>query len=223
MPSNEALSERTQRPTTISEAVPTPPAAQVRRNPADEILGALVRHWLIAALVAAAVVVLATLVASVQPKRYRAESISAVGLVPAAMSTSETLHGVETLDRRLVIASIAALAETPAIRQQSGAAGDDAISASVLPSTSLFRIAVEGRDPRHVANVANTIPRALAAQARSMYLIYDVSTLSPAVPPQKASSPRLERAAAAGLLFGILCGVAAAYLVDRRFRASLPG
>jgi uncharacterized protein involved in exopolysaccharide biosynthesis len=216
VPPSEVLNGRT-RPITISDASPSPPSQP--RTAADDVLRALVRHWLLALLVAAGITILATLAASVQPKRYTAEAVGAVVLLPAAMSTSETLHGVDTLDRRVVIASIAALAETPAIRQQVHAASDDAVSSIVLPSTSLFRVSVEGRDPRRVVAIANAIPHALSPQARAMYAIYDVTTVSPATVPEKPSRPRMERAAFAGLLLGVFCGVVAAYLADRRVRA----
>jgi len=186
------------------------------RSPTDEILRSIIRHWHLVALIAAAGAILAALVSTTRPKLYRAESVSAVGLLPAAMTTSETLHGVDTLDRRVVIASIAELASTGPIRDQVHAAGDDVIDAVVLPSTSLFRVTVAGRDPTHLAQVANAIPKALDVQARSLYAVYNVVPVAPAVKPVKPYAPRVERAAFAGLVAGILAGFAAAYLLDRR-------
>jgi uncharacterized protein involved in exopolysaccharide biosynthesis len=203
------VSESRRRGDSLLHPVSTP-------SPADQIIGSIARHWPIIVSLAVAAAVLATLVSMTQPKRYRAEAVGAVGLTPAVLSTSETLHGVDTLDRRVVVASLAALASTPAVAQQAHAASDDVIDAIVLPSTSLFRVTVQGRDAAHVAAVANAIPAALNAQARSIYAVYSVMMVSPATRPTKPSAPRTERAAFAGLLVGALAGVVVAYLLDRR-------
>jgi len=194
----------------------------VPRSPTDEILRSIVRHWQLVALIAAAGAILAALVTTTRPKLYRAEAVCAVGLLPSAMTMSETLHGVDTLDRRVVIASVAALASTPPIRRQTGAADDDVVDAVVLPSTSLFRVTVAGRDPDRLARVANAMPKALDAQARALYSVYDVVPVSPAVKPAKPYGPRIERAAFAGLVAGLLAGFAAAYLLDRRRLRAAP-
>lgn len=177
------------------------------------------RRWKVVALVAAAVTLLAWLAAAVQPKRYRAVAIGAVAPRVAEMTKSETLHGVDTLERRVVVATVAALASTPLTIRQLGAGTGYDVRAVVVPTTNLFRVTVEGEDPKRVAAIANAVPSAISEQAHRMYQLYTVILISPAVVPDAAEFPRVERAVVAGLILGLLAGVGAAWLLDRRSRA----
>jgi uncharacterized protein involved in exopolysaccharide biosynthesis len=56
----------------------------------------------------------------------------------------------------------------------------------------------------------------LGMQSRNMYKIYGVILVSPASVPDKPVLPRVERAIIAGLAFGLLLGVAAAWLLHHR-------
>lgn len=173
------------------------------------------RHWMIVALIAAAVMLLAWLAAGLQPKRYRAMALAAVTPITDQLSPSDVMRGVDTLDRRVVVASVAALASAPVILDQAGGAHSD-INSVVLPNTNLFRIEVEGTDPAATSAIANKIPSLLDVQSRTIYKMYGVLLVSPAATPAAAVLPRIGRALAAGLVFGLLLGVAAAWLLDRR-------
>ena len=169
-----------------------------------------------AALIAAAVTLLAWLVAAVQPKRYRATAIAAVAPVAERLSPSDLLRGVDTLERRVIVASLAALASAPVTLQQAQAGSGYTINAVVMPNTNLFRIDVEGRDPKRAADIANRTAAVLGAQARAIYKLYSVTLVSAAAPPKDPALPRVGRAVAAGLVLGTLLGCAAAWLLDRR-------
>lgn len=187
----------------------------------EDFTGAVARHWKVAALVAAAVTLLAWLAAAVQPKRYRATSIAAVAPLVEKLGPGDLIRGVDTLERRVIVSSLAALADAP-VTQRSTHAGDDyTITALVMPNTNLFRIEVEGPDPKRAAAIANSVPTVLGAQAQAMYRIYGVSLVSDASVPSKAALPRVGRALAAGLVLGAFLGVAVAWLLDRR-SASAP-
>lgn len=193
---------------------PPPPIAG--RSLTDEVTRAVRNHWKLVALIATATMLIAWLLAELQPKRYRTSAIAAVTPVSETLTTSEMIRGVETLDRRVIIASVTALADAPATLKAAGAVAGDNVAAFVMPNTAVFRIEVEGTNPRHIANVANRVPVLLGQQSRTMYRIYGVTLISPASVPDDAVLPRVERAIIAGLAFGLLLGVAAAWLLHQR-------
>jgi capsular polysaccharide biosynthesis protein len=168
---------------------------------------------MIVVIAAVACALLAWILSAMQPARYRASAIAAVAPVSDSLSAGDVLRGVEVLERRTVVATVAALAETPA----AGEAPDGFdISASVLPNTNLFRVNVEGPDAAQVAQLANNVVPRLSAQTRSMFRYYAVTPVSPATAPTSAFFPRTGRAVASGLLAGLLIGAAIAWLLDRR-------
>lgn|GEM_PF-2207052 len=205
-------------PLTASAVAPPPPPAATTATPTivEDVTLAVMRHWRVVALVAAATMLLGWLLAAIQPKRYRAVSIGAITPDARLLEPAEMIRGVDTLERRVIVASITALANAPSTRDAAGATDDYAISAFVLPNTNLFRIEVEGSNPRQAASIANRLPDFLANQARAMYRVYGVTLVSAATAPKKAVLPRAERAAATGLVLGLLLGVAAAYILHRR-------
>jgi uncharacterized protein involved in exopolysaccharide biosynthesis len=186
------------------------------RNPGEEVLRSAMRHWRLVGLIAAAVTLLAWLAVGLQPKRYRASSLATINPLTQELSPSDVIRGIDTMDRRVVVASVAALASAPVVVSASGAGKGYEVNAVVLPNTSLFRVEVDGPDPRMVAAVANKIPVLLGVQARTIYKMYGVMLVSPATPSNEAVLPRAGRAVAAGLVFGLLLGVAIAWLIDRR-------
>lgn len=206
---------RTFAPMDLAPAEPPAPSRLVHES-AVPLTSAVARHWQIAALIAVAAMLFAWLAAAVQPKRYRASAIAAVAPLAANLPPQDLMRGVDTLERRVVVSSLAALAGTPRTRRAVHAAGDETILAVVLPNTNLFRIEVEGRDPKRAAALANEVPAVLAVHARTMYRLYDVTLVSEATAPSQPSRPRIERALAAGLGLGIFLGAAAAWLLDRR-------
>jgi uncharacterized protein involved in exopolysaccharide biosynthesis len=199
-----------------SRAQPVEPPGSEIRHQSERIVGAVRRHWMIAALIAASVTLLAWLVAAVQPKRYEASAIASVSPRVDELDPSDVFHGVDTLERRVVVATMAALASTPLTAQQAQAGRDDQITAIVVPTTNLFRINVQGSNAARVAAIANGTAPVLAQQARDMYRFYDVKVVSPASVPDKPALPRVERALMAGLVLGLLLGIATAYAIDRR-------
>jgi len=198
---------------------PPPYAPPSGGNLADDVVRAVIRHWHIVALTAAAVTLLAWLFAAVQPKRYRVTSIGAVAPMVEGMTSTDVIRGVDSLERRVIISTVAALASAPAIRKQAlGELHGYRIDSSVVPNTNLFNITVEGENPKQVAAIANRIPSLLAPQAEAMYKLFRVSLISPASTPSEPVLPRTSRAAIAGLMLGVLAGVAVAWLLDQRHK-----
>lgn len=170
-------------------------------------------EWRIVAIVAIAVTAAAWIYAVVQPKQYRATALAAVTPVTSGLDPGDVIRGVETLERRTIVASIAAIAGTPMLKRQAFAGllpgGTDdgyTIEAVVLPNTNLVQVSVEGTDRTRVAAAANRIPALLAQQTRSIYRYYGVTVVSPASPADEPFEPRTGRIAAAGLFLGILAG-----------------
>jgi capsular polysaccharide biosynthesis protein len=192
-----------------------PPPALPAATPADDLTRALGRHWKVAALVVAVVTLLAWLLAAAQPKRYQASAIAAIAPRVNTLSVSETFHGVDTLERRVVISTVAALASTPLTLRQARAASGEKVDAVVLPTTNLFRVNVESGSAQHAAALANAIPAVLNAQTQQMYKVYGVTLISPATVPSKAALPRVERAVIAGLVAGAVLAVGVAWLLER--------
>ncbi|MDP9192681.1 MAG: hypothetical protein M3P06_13355 [Acidobacteriota bacterium] len=189
----------------------------VVRGAADEVVRSVARHWILVALTTVGIALFAWLFATTQPKRYQSEAIASVSPIVNQLSDSEVLHGIDALERRVVVATVAALASSDSTHRTLRALrGEYAIDATVLPSTNLIRISVEGPDPKQVAAIANRIPALLDEQTRAMYRVYTIATISAGVVPEAPFLPRVERAVMAGLVLGILLGVAVAYLIDRR-------
>lgn len=182
----------------------------------------MARQWKTVVLITAASTLLAWLFAFVQPDVYRAASIAAVTPLTEGLDAEEVLRGVDTLERRTLVATIAALASTPVTRRQAagGAFEDYEIDAIVLPNTNLLRVTVEGADANRVAAIANRIPEIIAPQTRAMYKLYGVTIVSPATPPEQPALPRVGRTVAAGLLLGLIVGAIVAYNTDRRRTAT---
>lgn len=195
----------------------TPPevtADSLRRNFADELLRAIRQRWRLIAAITAATAFLAWMVASMQPNRYRASAIAAI--TPVADDAADQVRGVQALSQSTFVATVAALASTPAVSNEAIAAAGKGYSvrAVVVPSTNLIRVEVEGDDAARAAEIANRVAPVLSAHTRRIFQVYGVTPVSPAA-PGAVIFPRAERAAAAGVILGLLLGVTIAWATTR--------
>jgi LPXTG-motif cell wall-anchored protein len=184
----------------------------------EQVVRAIIRHWPIVAIAALAAMLLGWLFSAVQPKRYRATAIGAVAPAVDKLETTDVLRSVDALERRVIVSTVASMASMPVVTDRviPPSLGGYSVHASVVPMTNLFNVNVEGPDPKQVAAIANRVPEALAGPATTMYKLYNVTLVSPAVAPRAPFLPRTGRAAIAGLLLGLVLGVAFAWLLDRR-------
>lgn len=159
---------------------------------------------------------IAWMLTALQPDRYRAGALAAVAPLGASLEPNEVLRGVEVLERRTVVATIAALASTDSMRNQVSAGKDYDVEAVVLPNTNLFRVDVTGPNAAQTATIANRVPGLLSKQTQAMYKFYGVTMVSPATTPTESSVPRTGRAIATGLLIGLFLGLLAAFYRDSR-------
>ena len=175
------------------------------------------RHWQVVLGAAALGMLLAWIISAMQPRRYRVSVLAAVAPLSETLNPTDVLRGVEVLEQRTIIATMAALAMTDGVIRQASQGGNAEgvlVNAAVLPNTNLFRVDVDAPDAARAAAVASRIPPLLGAQARSMYKLYGVTTVSP---PSEADAvaPRAERAIIAGLFIGLIIGALIAYAMDR--------
>jgi capsular polysaccharide biosynthesis protein len=168
-------------------------------------------RWKAIAITIAAALVIAAVIAAALPKRYRATAVGVVAPLTNTLTPSEAFHGVEALDRRSVVATVAALPSTSWSQHR-----DYDVSAVVLPNTNLVRIDVDANSPEMAASVANTTLNELAVQTTSMFKYYGVTPVTRAVAPAVPASPHRTRILLAGLVIGLFLAAGVAYVLDAR-------
>lgn len=188
---------------------------------APDAYAAVARHWkpvLGAAVIGMIVVWLLT---ALQPDRYRATLLAAVAPLSETLNSTDVLRGVEVLEQRTVVATVAALAATPATMQPALQSEnvDYSVDASVLPNTNLVRIDVEGADAARATAIANRLPAVLDQHTRNMFKLYGVKPVSSAIQPTEPISSGSGRAIPAGLLIGFLIGAAIAIVIEKSRRS----
>jgi capsular polysaccharide biosynthesis protein len=172
----------------------------------------ILREWKRIALITITVTAIAWSLTALQTPRYRAIALASVAPVTEGLQPNEMLRGMEVLERRTLVETIAALAGTPVTRRSVAAGSGYRVQAEVVPNTNLFRVAVEGSDAAQTAAIANRVPQVLSAQARELYKYYNVAMVSPAVAPDAPFLPQTGRAIAGGLLIGLFLGIVTAYV-----------
>ncbi|HEX7808146.1 MAG TPA: Wzz/FepE/Etk N-terminal domain-containing protein [Thermoanaerobaculia bacterium] len=203
---------------TLAAPIETPAAPQPERTSATRIADRLTVHWRIIAAVALSTALLAWLFSALQPRRYNASAIIAVSPTVDGLSATDVMRGVDTLERRTLVASVAALATTPLTRREALGAHNHNydIDAVVLPNMNLLRVNVEGEDARTAADIANRVGTSLGPQTLAMFKFYRVTTVSAATTPANPIFPRVGRTVLAGLLLGLVLGTLVAYTIDSR-------
>lgn len=157
-----------------------------------------------------------------QPKTYRTSATVAVMPSPEISEPSVVMRSLETLERRTIIATFASLAET---REALGGAAANLklegsevsgyrINASVLPSTNIIRIDVQGRDGDRVSALANELVRIVAARAKGMYRIFEMQPLEAARPARAPFYPDPARNAIIAGILGLFAGLLTTLLLE---------
>ena len=187
----------------------------------------LVRHqwWLIAlaVLVSSSTALVATLR---QPQVYRATTTFL--LTPAdtvirssneAVNNSITaLSRTTTLNTFAQIAASQAVAERALIRLGYPPAQDPSLRARavVLPETYTIEVSVELDDPVLAAQLVNAIRDETGALGEQAYPTFQVRPLDQSVPPGAPSRPQPARNSALAAVAGLILGLLAAMLIERR-------
>jgi capsular polysaccharide biosynthesis protein len=182
--------------------------------------------WVVAAVVAAAIGASIAITAAVTPV-YRAETLMVVTPHSSVQDSGDILKSLETLERRTVVATFARIATTQETREAAAAAaglnpersGDFRVEASVLPSTNIIRIEVEGENAAATASLANQLGTLTARSAESMYRIYTISTLASATAPRSPVRPDKRRNYLVAITAGALIGLVAAFVLEHLRRS----
>ena len=209
----------TETATTVERDRASAPVVPRAAAPAGSLARMVRAHWKVIAAITLVTIGLAWILAAMQPDMYRASALAAVAPVSEGLEAAEVMRGVEVLDRRTIVATVAALAGTNTTRTRASVDNQYNVEAVVLPNTNLFRVDVEGADAGQAAAIANRLAQTLNEQTRAMYKYYGVTMVSPADTPASPFSPRPSRAIATGLLLGLLLGLIAAYVLSARAAA----
>jgi capsular polysaccharide biosynthesis protein len=157
-----------------------------------------------------------------QSPLYRAAAEVAVLPSPEVSEPADVMRGLETLERRTIIATFASIAETrealdsTALRlglEQSEVSGYR-IQASVVPRTNIIRITAEGRDGERVSLLANGLVGVVADQARAMYRIFDMRPVEAARPALRPFHPDPSRNAVIAAILGLFSGLLLALVLE---------
>lgn len=183
----------------------------------------LTRGWWIALLAFATAILTCAAVTARQRPVYHASTSLVVAPSSQVEGTGDVLRSLETLERRSVIATFARIPATREAREVAAQRlGRDAselsayrVDASVLPSTNILKIDVDGPDPRVAANIANTLAVVTKEEVRSLYRIFTLKSLAQAVPPSRPARPDRRRNYVVATILGLLLGVGAAFVADR--------
>ncbi|MBW3533828.1 MAG: hypothetical protein KY453_01210 [Gemmatimonadetes bacterium] len=180
-----------------------------------------------------AMAVAAMLTAGV-PRVYRAAATATVAPASDIENPSDVMRGLETLERRTVIATFASVAgaretrDSAADRAQLPERGRSGyrVRASVVPSTNIIRVSVEGRDPEGVSAMANAVVAVLGDRAGQLYGIFEIRPLEAAAPPRVPLHPDPVRnvaiAGVLGLFAGFLLALVLEHLRPARSRSTTP-
>jgi capsular polysaccharide biosynthesis protein len=177
--------------------------------------------WVILAVPFLSVLAAAHLTSQQEPL-FRSATEVAVVPSPDLTEPSDVLRGLETLERRTIIATFASIAETNetlglAVARldldESGISGYR-VQASVVPRTNIIRISVEGRDGERASLLANTLADVVAEEAKTMYQLFEFRRLESARPPRGPFHPDPSRNALVAAILGVFVGLFSALALD---------
>lgn len=193
-------------------------------------LGILRRSWWIVALALVVVFGSTAIFTKGQTPIYQASTTLVVGPSDQIQTLQDILRGLETLDRRSIIATYAKIPATQSVREKareqlkmsSEQMMLNSVRTSVLPDTNILQVTVEGPDARVVADVANAVAAQAKDNFRDFYGIYGLKVLDPAAAASRPVRPDIKRNLTTGAVLGLLLGAALVFATEylSRFRHS---
>jgi non-specific protein-tyrosine kinase len=194
--------------------------------------GRIVRQdgW-IAALTVVVALLASAVVTARQERVYQASTTLVVTPTSEVEGAGDILRSLETLERRSVIATFARIPSTPAARATAAERlarplselGGYRVEGSVLPSTNILKIDVEGPDGALAASLANALATATKDEVKSLYRIFTLKVLAEARAPSRPVRPDPQRNYVVAAIGGLLLGVAAAVVAERWRGGRVPG
>lgn len=202
--------------------------AAVERGVEAGYLQACRRYGWIVAVTIVLSVGAAAFVTARQTPIYEASAMMVLAPSTLVQSNAELMRGLETLERRTILATLAripgAVDTRLAVAEQLGPQAEDVreyrISGSVLPNTHILRVDATGPDAVRAAEIANAAATVTRVEARSIYRIFSMRDLAQAVPRRTPVFPDPARnylvAGVLGLLIGLLTVFSVDWLLRRR-------
>ena len=181
----------------------------------------LQRSWWIIIITTLATVIAALVASYLTPPTYRATSRFIVSPSPSLITGGNNLlNSLSTLDKRSIITTYAEIlnsqriyTETINLLQLNEAnLANYSYSAVALPDANIIEFSVLGPDRETVYTLANGIGQHAVEYVHSLYPVYDLSVLDPAVPPTSPVSPQPLRSAGVALVVGLALGIVLALL-----------
>lgn len=184
--------------------------------------GAVRRGWWLILVVIAVALAATVWFTSRQEPVYETAALLVVAPSPET-EPDDIVRGLETLERRTVVATFARIPTTrearAAIAQHLGVEEKDLrgirIHGSVIPNTNIVRISAEGPDAERVAATANAAAQLTAREATALYRIYTLHSLESASVPRRPDYPDPQRNLLVGAILGVVLGLGAALALDR--------
>lgn len=204
---------------------------------APQILRILRRSWLM--IVAAALIGIGIGVASalVATPVYRADTRLFVAIQPSAPSTSDLVQGNSAAQQK-VTSYVAVVTSARVLQPVIDELGLHTTVARLARSVSaesplnsvLLDISVRAESPEEASRIAQAVATSLTSVVTEQLekptaggaSLVKIESIQPPTPPSSAASPKLPRRLAAGLVIGLLVGIAGAALrhsLDTRVRS----
>jgi capsular polysaccharide biosynthesis protein len=191
-------------------------------NESRVVLRGLVRGWWIVVLALAVALAVAWWLTGRETPVYSAEALVVVTPSSELQANDELLDAIEALERRTVVATFARLPRAPETKRRAaermGVEPREIrtywVGASVVPSTNVIRIEVQGPDAERAAAVANEVSAATRREARRLYRIYSLREMAAAEVPRRPVRPDLRRNLAVAAVLGLFVGLTVAVGIE---------
>ncbi len=178
-----------------------------------DLLAALRRRWLLVLLIAVPIAVTSARYAESLPDEYESFAVFSLTLRPDADVSSDLIR-LEVQRYAVSLASPAALRRVADDLAVDRELVDDSVAITTPPDTGNIRIGVTGEDPGTSARIANRLAALAQEQVVDDPLLRGVLAAE-AVPPTETVGPARQMVVAAGVVLGVLAGVAALLLLER--------
>lgn len=189
----------------------------------DVSIGRALRRgwWIVAACLVAALATAAIVTARATPI-YRATTMLVVAPSDKVEETDEVLRGLETLERRTIVATFARIPSTRGMKQrvadrmtlQTDALRDYRLRASVVPYTNAIEIETTGPDPDRAEAVASAAAEVTKSEANAMYPIFELRDFERADASHDPVDPDPRRNLLVAAVAGLFVGLVGAFAVE---------
>jgi uncharacterized protein involved in exopolysaccharide biosynthesis len=156
-----------------------------------------------------------------QPPLFRANATLVLAPVEGLGDTRQVTDALNTLDRRSVVATLAMVPSSRAVRDRARAElgltnaqiRPYQVKTAVVPDSNIIEVTVEGPNPQFAAAFAYAIAEQSISSTPEFYNIYAMKVLDWPVVPSHEAGPGLVRKLLVGGLSGLLVGIGAAMLL----------